>query len=39
VPPGTARLRVSVNANLTPELMEQFAVSLTTALSRVGVRA
>jgi 8-amino-7-oxononanoate synthase len=39
VPPGTARLRVSVNANLTSELMEQFAVSLTTALSRVGVRA
>ena len=39
VPPGTARLRVSVNVNLTPELMEQFVVSLTAALTRVGVRA
>jgi 8-amino-7-oxononanoate synthase len=39
VPPGTARLRVSVNANLTPELVEQFVVSLTTALTHVGVRA
>jgi 8-amino-7-oxononanoate synthase len=39
VPPGTARLRVSVNANLTPELVEQFVDSLTTALARVGVRA
>jgi 8-amino-7-oxononanoate synthase len=39
VPPGTARLRVSVNANLTPELVEQFVISLTTALTRVGVRA
>ncbi|HEU5257726.1 MAG TPA: 8-amino-7-oxononanoate synthase [Vicinamibacterales bacterium] len=39
VPPGTARLRVSVNANLTPGLVEQFVISLTTALTRVGVRA
>jgi 8-amino-7-oxononanoate synthase len=39
VPPGTARLRVSVNADLTPELVEQFVISLTTALTRVGVRA
>jgi 8-amino-7-oxononanoate synthase len=39
VPPGTARLRVSVNANVTPELLEQFVDSLTAALSRVGVRA
>jgi 8-amino-7-oxononanoate synthase len=39
VPPGTARLRVSVNVNLTPELIEQFVVSLTAALTRVGVRA
>ena len=39
VPPGTARLRVSVNANLTPELLEQFVLSLTTALTRVGIRA
>ena len=38
VPPGTARLRVSVNANLTPELVEQFVISLTDALTRVGVR-
>jgi 8-amino-7-oxononanoate synthase len=39
VPPGTARLRVSVNANLTPELIEQFVLSLTAALTRVGVLA
>jgi 8-amino-7-oxononanoate synthase len=39
VAPGTARLRVSVNANVTPELLEQFVDSLTAALSRVGVRA
>jgi 8-amino-7-oxononanoate synthase len=39
VPPGTARLRVSVNANLTQELLEQFVLSLTAALTRVGVRA
>ena len=39
VPPGTARLRVSVNVNLTQELVEQFALSLTSALMRVGVRA
>ena len=39
VPPGTARLRVSVNADLTPELVEQFVASLTTALTRVDVRA
>jgi 7-keto-8-aminopelargonate synthetase-like enzyme len=39
VPPGTARLRVSVNANLTQELVEQFVLSLTAALTRVGVRA
>ena len=38
VPPGTARLRVSVNADLTPELVEQFVISLTDALTRVGVR-
>jgi 8-amino-7-oxononanoate synthase len=33
VPPGTARLRVSVNANLTEDLIEQFVVSLTSALA------
>ena len=39
VPPGSARLRISVNADLTPELVEQFVVSLATALTRVGMRA
>jgi 8-amino-7-oxononanoate synthase len=39
VPPGTARLRVSVNTNLSEELIEQFVLSLTSALTRVGVRA
>jgi 8-amino-7-oxononanoate synthase len=33
VPPGTARLRVSVNANLTEGAIEQFVVSLTSALA------
>jgi len=33
VPPGTARLRVSVNANLTEDLIEQFVGSLTSALA------
>ena len=33
VPPGTARLRVSVNAALTHEIIEQFVVSLTSALA------
>jgi 8-amino-7-oxononanoate synthase len=39
VPSGTARLRVSVNAELTPDVVEQFVLSLTAALTRVGVRA
>jgi 8-amino-7-oxononanoate synthase len=39
VPSGTARLRVSVNATLTDEVLEQFVVSLTSALTRVGIRA
>ena len=39
VPPGTARLRVSVNAHLTADVIERFAVSLISALTRVGVRA
>ena len=33
VPPGTARLRVSVNANLAEEAVEQFVTSLTSALA------
>ena len=33
VPPGTARLRVSVNANLTEDVIEQFVSSLTSALA------
>jgi 8-amino-7-oxononanoate synthase len=33
VPPGTARLRVSVNANLTDDAVEQFVTSLTSALA------
>ena len=39
VPPGTARLRVSVNANLTEDVIERFVVSLTSALTHVDVRA
>ena len=37
VPPGTARLRVSVNAALSDETIERFAVSLATALKEVGL--
>jgi 8-amino-7-oxononanoate synthase len=33
VPPGTARLRVSVNAELTEDALEQFVASLTSALA------
>ena len=32
VPPGTARLRISVNVHLTDELMARFATALATAL-------
>jgi len=39
VPPGTSRLRVSVNAHLSAEVIERFALALTSALTRVGVRA
>jgi len=39
VPPGTARLRISVNANLMEDVIERFVVSLTSALTHVGVRA
>jgi len=38
VPPGTARLRVSVNANLTQDVIERFVASVTSALKRVGAR-
>jgi 8-amino-7-oxononanoate synthase len=36
VPPGTARLRVSVNANLTDASLEHFVVSLVSAFARMG---
>lgn len=34
VPDGTARLRISVNVNLTEEILSRFAFALTTALER-----
>ena len=37
VPPGTARLRVSVNAALSDDTIERFAVSLAAALKEVGL--
>jgi len=37
VPPGTARLRVSVNAGLSDDTIERFAVSLAAALREVGL--
>ena len=37
VPPGTARLRVSVNAGLSDDVIERFAVSLVAALKEVGL--
>lgn len=37
VPPGTARLRVSVNAGLSEETIERFAGSLAAALKEVGL--
>jgi 8-amino-7-oxononanoate synthase len=37
VPPATARLRVSVNANVTPDVIERFVASLTAALASHGV--
>ena len=37
VPPGTARLRISVNVNLTDELIDRFVVVLESALASVGV--
>ncbi len=39
VPPGTSRLRVSVNVHLTADVIERFALALASALTRVGVRA
>jgi len=37
VPPGTARLRISVNAGLSDDAIERFAVSLAAALKEVGL--
>ena len=37
VPPGTARLRISVNVNLTDDLIDRFVVVLESALASVGV--
>jgi 8-amino-7-oxononanoate synthase len=37
VPPGTARLRVSVNRALSDETIERFAASLAAALREVGL--
>jgi 8-amino-7-oxononanoate synthase len=39
VPPGTARLRISVNVNLTGELMDRFVISLVAALAAMGFGA
>jgi 8-amino-7-oxononanoate synthase len=36
VPPGTARLRVSVNVNLTGDLIDRFVLALASALTGVG---
>ncbi len=38
VPPGSARLRISVNVNLTDELMNRFATALAAALVASGAR-
>ena len=37
VPPGTARLRVSVNAGLSDDAIERFAASVAGALKEVGL--
>jgi 8-amino-7-oxononanoate synthase len=37
VPPGTARLRVSVNAGLSDETIDRFAGSLATSLTEAGL--
>jgi 8-amino-7-oxononanoate synthase len=36
VPPGTARLRISVNVNLTSEQMDRFVTALAAALAASG---
>ena len=36
VPPGTARLRISVNVNLTGELIDRFVTALVAALASTG---
>ena len=36
VPPGTARLRLSVNVNLTDDLIDRFVPALASALAGVG---
>ncbi|HEY3162119.1 MAG TPA: 8-amino-7-oxononanoate synthase [Vicinamibacterales bacterium] len=36
VPPGTARLRISVNVNLTDDLIDRFVPALASALTGVG---
>jgi 8-amino-7-oxononanoate synthase len=39
VPPGTARLRISVNVNLTDDLIERFVTSLACAIQKVSCSA
>ena len=39
VPPGTARLRISVNLTLTDELMDRFVTALVAALVATGSAA
>ena len=39
VPPGTARLRISVNVNLTDDVIERFVGALATAISASGLAA
>jgi len=36
VPPGTARLRISVNVNLTDQLIERCVASMSAAITRAG---
>ena len=36
VPPGTARLRISVNVSLTSEQMDRFVIALAAALASTG---
>jgi 8-amino-7-oxononanoate synthase len=39
VPPDTARLRISVNVNLTSELIDRFVTALVAALASTGAAA